>query len=59
MLIPDLPQNIKTELLAYRQALRDSPAKVNREWKTVYDVQWPEFPKKLIKDVVVPPEPAN
>lgn len=59
MLIPDLPQNIKTELLAYRQALRDSPAKVNREWKTVYDVQWPEFPKKLIKDVVAPPEPAN
>lgn len=59
MFIPDLPQDIKTDILAYRQALRDAPNKVNNEWRTVYDVQWPEFPQKLIKATIAPPEPAN
>jgi hypothetical protein len=55
MLIPDLPQDIKQELLAYRQALRDSTNKINVEWKTVRDIQWPEFPRKLIMTPIQPP----
>jgi len=56
MLIPDLPQSIKNDVVAYRTALRNITDKVGTEWKTVFDVQWPEFPSKLIRKPVVPPQ---
>lgn len=48
MMIPDLPDDIKQELLVYRAALRDATSKVGTEWKTIHDVEWPEFPNKLL-----------
>lgn len=56
MLLPDLPQDIVAELLTYRTALRNITSKVGTEWKTVFDVQWPELPEKLIIKPVAPPE---
>jgi hypothetical protein len=56
MLIPDLPQTIKDDVLAYRATLRDITTKVGTEWHTVFDVQWPEFPSKLIMKPVIPPQ---
>lgn len=58
MFIPDLPADIKTDITVYRQKLRDITTKVGTEWNTVYDVQWPDFPQKLIMSPIQPPEPA-
>ena len=56
MRVPDLPQDILDQVLAYRTALRDITSKVGTEWLTIFDVQWPEFPDKLIRKPVVPPQ---
>lgn len=56
MLIPDLPQDIKTELLTLRNTLRTITSKVGTEWQTVYDIQWPAFPEKLIINQLNPPQ---
>ena len=58
MLIPDLPADIKADITAYRQQLRDITTKVGTEWNTVYDIQWPEFPEKLIIKPIQPPPAA-
>jgi hypothetical protein len=58
MLVPDLPQDIRADLLAYRAQLRNITSKLGTEWNTIFDVQWPEFPQKLIVKPVVPPEVA-
>ena len=58
MLIPDLPADIKADITAYRQQLRDITAKVGTEWNTVYDIQWPEFPEKLVIKPIQPPPVA-
>lgn len=59
MMIPDLPDNIKQKVLAYRQALRAAPAKVGKEWKTIHDVAWPEFPQELIDVAPIIPDLAG
>lgn len=43
-LIPDLPTALKTELLNYRQALRDITKTIDPESTTFSDVVWPELP---------------
>lgn len=48
MLIPDLPNDIQDELVVYRQKLRDITSKLGNEWNTIHDIDWPEFPKKLL-----------
>lgn len=48
MLIPDLPDDIRNDLINYRQLLRDITSKVNNEWLTIHDIEWPEFPQKLL-----------
>jgi len=56
MLVPDLPQDIKTELIAFREALRNATTKVGTEWETVYDINWPLFPEKLTPTAPTPPQ---
>lgn len=55
MLVPDLPEDIKAELITLRNTLRNITSKVGTEWKTIYDIQWPTFPQKLIVDGLTPP----
>jgi hypothetical protein len=55
MLVPDLPQDIKTQLITLRSTLRNITSKVGTEWQTVYDIQWPTFPEKLIVTQLTPP----
>jgi hypothetical protein len=47
MLIPDLPSDIKAELIEYRNELRNITDKIGKEWKTNEDVVFPEIPEKL------------
>jgi hypothetical protein len=44
LIIPDLPQSLKDELIAYRNELRNITDKFGNEWKTVHDVEWPPIP---------------
>jgi hypothetical protein len=47
-LVPDMAANTMTELLTFRQQLRDMTTKVtDGTWQTKYDVVWPEFPSAL------------
>lgn len=56
MLIPDLPDDIRNELIVYRQTLRDATSKVGNEWNTIHDIEWPEFPQKLLPQFIKFPE---
>jgi len=47
MLIPDLPSDIKAELIEYRNELRNITDKIGKEWKINEDVVFPEIPEKL------------
>jgi hypothetical protein len=60
MLLPDLPQNLKDEIVSYRQQLRDITKKVGTEWKTVHDINWPTPPSFTLPEVPnVIPMPEN
>lgn len=48
MLVPDLPEDIKNELKAYRTAMRNITSKFGTEWTEPEHVNWPEYPKKLM-----------
>ena len=43
-MVPDYPDSVKAELLAYRQALRDLIADLDPSWTHIRDVVWPELP---------------
>ena len=48
LLIPDLPVNILNDIKAYREEMRNITSKFGTEWLTEDDVNWPEFPAKLM-----------
>lgn len=43
-MVPDYPESIKSQLTAYRQALRDIIADLDPSWTHVRDVVWPTLP---------------
>lgn len=47
MLVPDLPEDIRNDLKAYRTAMRNITTKFGTEWTEPEHVNWPEYPKKL------------
>lgn len=55
MWIPDLPEDIKTEILEYRQVMRDITDKFGTEWTEPEHVNWPEYPSKIRESVATPP----
>lgn len=48
MLVPDLPEDIRNDLKAYRTAMRNITSKFGTEWTEPEHVNWPEYPKKLL-----------
>lgn len=56
MLVADLPQDIKTQLITLRNTLRNITSKVGTDWKTVHDIEWPAFPEKLVVTQLTPPQ---
>lgn len=56
MLVPDLPEDIKTQLITLRSTLRNITSKVGTEWQTVHDIEWPAFPEKLVVTQLTPPQ---
>lgn len=56
LLIPDLPEDIKAEVIEYRRVMRDITTKFGTEWTEPEHVNWPEYPKKLMVQAILPPE---
>jgi hypothetical protein len=52
LLIPDLPEDILNDIKSYREQLRNITTKFGTEWQTEDDINWPEFPKKLMLAVL-------
>ena len=50
LIIPDLPQSLKDEVIAYRNELRNITDKFGNEWKTVHDVAWPQIPSFILME---------
>lgn len=44
MMVPDYPADLKSQLLAYRQALRDITNNLDPSWTDPTDFPWPEKP---------------
>ena len=50
LLLTDLPQSLKDEVIAYRNELRNISDKFGNEWKTVHDVEWPQVPSFILME---------
>jgi hypothetical protein len=50
LILPDLPQSLQDELIAYRNELRNITSKFGKEWQTIHDVEWPQVPSFILPE---------